>query len=360
MKNILIIGNLTNNKFVSKTQSLVDMNLIKNVYLFRSNGNAYINNKKVKIAPLLNPFSYNRNKVYRLIFDLYNLGYFFYCLLMKKIDIIIGIYLYPHGYYASLLGKIFSKPVILILPGTDLEMLIEKQKHIKLFQNTNFIGLRGNNSKLKIQNIGFDKNKLFILPNIFEIEKYNYTTTTTNYDIVVFGILKPGKRIEFILEVIMDLKINRPNIKCLILGDGEEKQNLVNYSKNLKLNNNVIFKDYHENFINDLLKSKIFILASYREGLPMTIIEAMSCAIPVVVSNINDIPDVVNHEENGYLVHYQDLDKFSYYCNKLLVDEKLRLEMGKNARRTIEKLYKCEYSPQAVYNIWESIINKCI
>ena len=114
MKNILLIGNLTDDKFLSKTKPILKIKYINKVYLFRSKGNAYRNNRKVVVPIFPNFLLQYGGRVGRLFFDMYNFLFFFILLLFNKIDLIIGIYLYPHGFYASILGVLFNKPIILL------------------------------------------------------------------------------------------------------------------------------------------------------------------------------------------------------------------------------------------------------
>ncbi len=352
---VLIVGGLTDNKFLSKIEPLVKNNKISKVLLFRYNGNVYEKNKKVTTLSFPKTLT-------RRLYDLYHIASFFFFNFYYQIDFIVGVYLYPHGLYSMILGKLLKKPVVLILPGSDLEVLIKTKKCKRLFLQAAFIGLRGSNSVNRIKKEGFDSNKIFVLPNIFNIEQYTYNRVLENankkYDIIYTGFLRKNKRLDIFIEVVAKLQKVIPNIKCAICGSGPEKTELKKNVHKLSLEKNVEFIEYKEPISTILSLAKIYMFTSVSEGLPMSIVEAMSCGLPVIVSNINDIPDIVEHGKNGFLIPVLNVDCFSKYCVNLLNDEKLRIEMGINARKTIEVLSKNSYSFDAVYAVWDKIVLK--
>ena len=77
----------------------------------------------------------------------------------------------------------------------------------------------------------------------------------------------------------------------------------------------------------------IFVLPSYREGLPLTLFEAMAADLPVVASPVNGIPYEMKEPENGYLVTYGNNKGFEDKIIKLLDDKKLRNKISKNNKK---------------------------
>ncbi len=358
MVNILLIGGLSDKKFIDKTKVLLDCTLVKSIYLFRSSGNVYRENIKVKVLPFFNR-AINKNKFIRIIFDAYNLLGYSILIVLRKINVLVGIYLYPHGHYASILGFIFHKPVVLILPGTDLKILITSHRYLKLFLNADVICLRGNDSIKKMINMGFDREKLIVLHNVFEISEYSAKPTKSFcYDLIFIGYLRRLKRVDVLLQIVKRLKVEFPCIKCLILGEGSERENLFKMSIEHGLETNVEFSKYINPLQDILNKCKIYVLTSESEGLPMSMIEAMSCGLPAVVSKVNDIPDVVKDGYNGFLVDPLNVDMFAERCSRLLRNEELRKSMGMFARITIEQLYNTDYSFNAVAQTWVRILKK--
>lgn len=93
----------------------------------------------------------------------------------------------------------------------------------------------------------------------------------------------------------------------------------------------------------------IFVLPSHYEGLPTTLLEAMSCGLPVVATAVSGNLDVIESGKNGILVPIKSPDKMAQAISSLLSDENLRIKLGIAARKTIEEKYT-----------WDTISNKIL
>lgn len=82
-------------------------------------------------------------------------------------------------------------------------------------------------------------------------------------------------------------------------------------------------------------RATVFTLPAYREGMPMVMLEAMACSLPVVCTRVNAIPEVVKDGVNGLLIEAGDREALTQALLTLLRDEKLRLRLGASASNTI-------------------------
>jgi glycosyltransferase involved in cell wall biosynthesis len=96
-------------------------------------------------------------------------------------------------------------------------------------------------------------------------------------------------------------------------------------------------------------------MTSQGEGLPMAMIEAMSCGLPVVVFDHADISDVVRHGENGMLVRPGDLYGFSEAVKRLLQDRGFHKELSQGALQ-IRAEYKDRFSVEGIRRVWEGVL----
>jgi glycosyltransferase involved in cell wall biosynthesis len=87
-----------------------------------------------------------------------------------------------------------------------------------------------------------------------------------------------------------------------------------------------------------LADADVFVLPSLNEGLPMSVLEAMSWGIPAVTSPVGGIPEVVQDGFNGFLVPPEDIPALANALQRLIEDEPLRLQMGASARASVEHL----------------------
>ncbi|WP_310482991.1 glycosyltransferase family 4 protein [Chamaesiphon sp. VAR_48_metabat_403] len=87
-----------------------------------------------------------------------------------------------------------------------------------------------------------------------------------------------------------------------------------------------------------LATADAFILPSYNEGLPMSMLEAMAWGLPTIVTPVGGIPEVVRHNRNGLLVEPGNLPQLIQAMQQLIGDEALRLSLGRSARHSVEHL----------------------
>ena len=126
-------------------------------------------------------------------------------------------------------------------------------------------------------------------------------------------------------------KINNKNWKLYIVGGGEEEQRLKDIIKNTNCENISILPS--TNKIEDYYRqAKIYLSTSRFEGLPMTMIEAQSFGIPIISFDYNTGPkDIIEHEENGFLIENNQIDEFCIYVNRLMSDEEKIKEFSVHA-----------------------------
>jgi glycosyltransferase involved in cell wall biosynthesis len=107
-----------------------------------------------------------------------------------------------------------------------------------------------------------------------------------------------------------------------------------------------------------LADADVFVLPSLNEGLPMSVLEAMSWGIPVVTSPVGGIPEVVQDGFNGFLVPPEDIPALANALRRLIEDESLRLQMGANARASVEHLDIRRYW-EKLEGIYRAVLSEC-
>lgn len=169
------------------------------------------------------------------------------------------------------------------------------------------IAISEHTKKGLIETLKVNLKKIVVIPNAIDIKEINkITPSKEKSDIIYAGRLLDYKRVDILIKAILIVKGSNPKIKCIIIGDGPEKGNLVNITKQLNLEKNVIFKGFIENHnqVLALMKSsKVFVSTSTREGFGFVAIEANACGIPVVTINHKDnaAKDLIEEGENGFV-----------------------------------------------------------
>lgn len=113
-------------------------------------------------------------------------------------------------------------------------------------------------------------------------------------------------------------RIDNPKAKYLIVGFGELENDLKSLAKELGVNNRVVFAGYRGDVKELLHTVDAFVFPSLQEGLPVSLMEAMSVGLPVVCSKIRGNVDLVTNGKNGFIVDKYDVDGFAKSINSLL------------------------------------------
>ncbi len=139
------------------------------------------------------------------------------------------------------------------------------------------------------------------------------------------------------------------DVKLLLIGQGNQDDpensegDVRGYLADNGLYDKVILAG-HRTDVQDILSiADIFCLTSYREGLPISILEAMSEGLPVIGTNVPGIKDVVVHEQNGILVRLGDYKALKDAMIKILANEEIKCKYGQAARKIVEEHYSIKH-----------------
>jgi len=111
------------------------------------------------------------------------------------------------------------------------------------------------------------------------------------------------------LDILIQAVANIPNVELFIAGDGPEKANLVNLVQELDLSTKVKFIGYTDDMVSFYHQLDLFVLTSSNEGLPLSILEAQSCNVPVVCSDVGGVHEGVC-KETGRLIKRHTINEF--------------------------------------------------
>lgn len=170
-------------------------------------------------------------------------------------------------------------------------------------------------------------------------------------DLIMTGRIAPVKRINVFLQALKNVVDKLPDVRAVIVGRGELCDELQLLSTDLGIDSNVSFIGYQKDIENWLRKSKVFVLTSDSEGLSLSMIEAMMCGLPAVVSNVGDLADLVQDGINGFLVPRRSPELFATRIVELLTNKKKLVAFSKAARQSALR-----YATEATTKKWDNII----
>lgn len=128
-----------------------------------------------------------------------------------------------------------------------------------------------------------------------------------------------------------------PDAKLLLLGQGELMSEYQVDVKRKGMQEYVTFLSYRSDVNKICALSDVLVSASYQEGLPMNMIEAMAVGIPVVCSDIRGQRDLIKDRKNGYLFQLGDSEQYCTRLVELYNNQELREEIKENNLRDVKK-----------------------
>ena len=149
-----------------------------------------------------------------------------------------------------------------------------------------------------------------------------------------------------------------PEVKFILTGKGTIRPYLEKNIEGLGLSDNFYFAGFVDipTLRNYYQKATIYVLPSYYEALPTTLLEAMSCGLPSVVTDVEGNSDVITNDENGIVVPSRNPDKLGEAIIKLLDDTNLRDKLRKNARNEVLSKYEWNLLIDRFEHIYSSAI----
>jgi glycosyltransferase involved in cell wall biosynthesis len=202
--------------------------------------------------------------------------------------------------------------------------------------------------------IGVHEEKISIIksaPNFVQhtndkesLNKFRETLATPYEKIILFfGRLVENKGIKYLIQALP--KITIPNVKLVIVGGGVLQKELKELTKNMSLDDKVIFYGRASDEDLGMLHgvSDVFVCPSIvdsqgiTEGLGMVIPEAMESGLPVIATSVGGIADIVKHDINGILIEQKDPQAIAAAIDRIFSDQILRDTIVKNGKLTVNE-----------------------
>ncbi len=210
-------------------------------------------------------------------------------------------------------------------------------------------------------NLGISREKIVVIPNGIDIEKFHPSGEIKIKNLLLFvGRIHKKKGLTVLLK---SLKFLRTCVKLVIIGPLSQpwflKEILLLIKEiNDKTGHRVVYLGAQK--IDELIKwyqrASILLCPSIFEVFPVVILEAMSCATPVVATNVGGIPEVVRDHKNGILVPPNDAVKLAESIQYLLDNEKVRRKFGEEGRKWMVKNFSSETTAKKLCQIYGKLI----
>lgn len=226
--------------------------------------------------------------------------------------------------------------------------------------------------KQEALSVGFDDGQIGWMPNPVDTEYFRPAeleqrdayrrelNIAADAPLVVFiGRLDPQKKIPWMLGGFARLAQTRPRTLLALVGDGPLREEIYGLVRLLNIKDKVIFAGPVPT--DDVLKwnqmADTCVLVSEVEGLPCSLIEAMSVGVPPIVSNIPAHTQLVEHEVHGLITAVGDEESIARGLQQVIDDQALRERMGRAARQRMKDVFSTDRVVDRYESLFQSVLN---
>lgn len=275
----------------------------------------------------------------------------------ETLDVLHVHYAVPHATSAFLAKQVIghnAPKIITTLHGTDITLVGRDKSYLPItrFSITESDGVTCPSEFLK--NVTYEKlgipttQPITVIPNFVNTEQFKPRERT---EVAIRRLIGEGKkvlpliihasnfrttkRIDDVIRVFHGIQQQQDSY-LLMIGDGPERSMAESLVDELALRDRVIFLGNQEHIVDILPYGDLFLLPSQHESFGLAALEAMSCGVPVVASDVEGLPEVVRHGVVGYLAPLGDIETMSKYGVKILSTPLLAEDFARAARKHVE------------------------
>lgn len=265
----------------------------------------------------------------------------------EKIDII-----HSHSYKSDILGLIAARLCGIRAITTphgfvglnDWKLKLYYWLGNKFFKWFDFVVPLSRQLREDVLELGVNEEKVRYIRNGVDLDEIDAVKTTPNDEtskpagkrrIGYIGQITQRKNIDHILAVFDRLHTDHPELELVLLGDGDQQQEMQEHATTLQSSDAIQFAGFQPNRLHWLKTFDLFVMTSKLEGIPRCLMEAMAMKIPVAAYQIPGVDQLVTHEETGLLADYADQKMLADYWRRILYEDDLAESLAESGRQFI-------------------------
>jgi glycosyltransferase involved in cell wall biosynthesis len=265
----------------------------------------------------------------------------------------------------ALLRRINSHPLVITCHGIwsqslplNVQQLYMRSLGIFTLNSADIVICYTEQEKEVLKKLGVKEEKISVIPNGIDT---SFFTPSSNHDsnniLLWVGRFVKGKRPDILIKAMVEIRKKIPDVRLIMLGRGPLKSHCHILAKKYNLLKSIQFLSYVSNvrLLELYRKSSVVLLTSEQEGVPRTILEALSCGIPVVVSDLPQIRPIVRN--CGFCFQVGNIEEMAQKVVHLLLDSRLNFEFGRNGQCKIRENYSWDRFVDKHVQLYESLLN---
>lgn len=304
------------------------------------------------------------------------------CAQDSKLDLLHAHYAIPHAMSAYMAREISGLPYVVTLHGSDVHTLgldpAYKPVVKHTVENANGVTAVSDFLRKKAQDeLGIERD-IQVIPNFIDtthftptpgfrltvesgcvsLRKGNEAETIDPEEKVLLHAsnFRPVKRVVDLIEIMRIIVDHNPKVRLVIAGDGPTRIEVERRIEALDLCNNVHLLGIKSNMKEIMCSADVFVLNSTLEGMPLVLLEAMSCGLPVVTTPAGGIPELVRPGIDGMVTKGFEQDEYAQTILEILDNEQLRLKMASAGRSRVEDQFSADNIVPKYEKLFESVL----
>jgi N-acetyl-alpha-D-glucosaminyl L-malate synthase BshA len=280
----------------------------------------------------------------------------------EDLDLLHVHYALPHATSAFLAKQMIKSKkdlkIITTLHGTDITLVGLEPSFLPLvrFSIEQSDGVTAVSRFLKektITNYSCEK-PIEVIPNFIDSDLYKPDGKTAFREhiapngekvLVHTSNFRPVKRVPDTIKILKKVIEDVP-AKLILIGDGPDRSECERLCRQLDMDDHVKFLGKQEGLVEILNSADLFLIPSQSESFGLAALEAMACGLPVISSSVGGLPELISHNETGFIAEIGDVDRMAKYVVDLLSNDKKYKLFSKNARnRAVNKFDKSKIIP---------------
>lgn len=272
----------------------------------------------------------------------------------ERLDIIHGHYALPHAISAYLAKQILRKQqadikIITTLHGTDITLVGLDPSFLPLlkFGIEESDGVTAVSEFLKqktLTNYHIAK-EIEVIYNFIDTERYRrveneafrkHVAPHGEKILMHTSNFRNVKRVPDTIRVLEKVKKEIP-AKLVLIGDGPERSECERLTRELGLHDDVSFLGKQDCLVELLSTADLFLMPSQSESFGLAALEAMACSVPVISSSVGGLPELIVHNQTGFIAEIGDIDIMAKYAVQLLTNDRKYRLFAENSRARAEQ-----------------------
>jgi N-acetyl-alpha-D-glucosaminyl L-malate synthase BshA len=290
----------------------------------------------------------------------------------EGLDLLHVHYAIPHATSAYLAKKMIQNDkfrVVTTLHGTDITLVGLEPSFLSVmkFSIEKSDGVTAVSRHLKektLTNYAINK-EIDVIPNFVDVEEYRHVDDSCirrkfSLDdkriLIHVSNFRPVKRVMDVVKI-FDIVQKKIPAALILVGDGPERSNCEMLVRELGLQHSVKFLGKQNELPEILSAADIFLMPSQSESFGLSALEAMACEVPVISSSVGGLPELVVHNQTGYIAEIGDVERMAKYAVDLLTNETKREMFAKEGRKRAMEMFNLDKIVGEYERHYEKILN---